>query len=144
LSPYLGLSLTLAHQYLNQLPTAVKEATLGTVRSHVAFQLEWDDAKALEARFTPLTRSDLSSLGAYEFALKPCVHGQTLSPVTGMTLPLGDPLRDIEELAQASRERYGMARAAIEAGLRARLGLATATTTGPVRRFGREIIEGSA
>jgi type IV secretory pathway TraG/TraD family ATPase VirD4 len=138
-----GLSLTLAHQYLNQLPAVVKEATLGTVRTHVAFQLEWDDTKALEARFTPLTRSDLSSLGAYEFVMKPCVHGQTLAPVTGMTLPLGDPLHDAEELGKASRERYGMARTAIEAGLRARLGLVNPTITGPAGRFGREIIGGS-
>ena len=139
----LGLSLTLAHQYLNQLPTAVKEATLGTVRTHVAFQLEWDDAKAVEARFAPLTRSDLSSLGTYEFAMKPCVRGQTLAPVTGVTLPLDDPLQAAEELAQTSRERYGMARSAIETGLRARLGLMNSAPTGLARRFGREIIGGS-
>jgi hypothetical protein len=136
----LGLSLTLAHQYLNQLPAAVKEATLGTVRTHVAFQLEWDDAKALESRFAPLSRSDLSSLGVYEFAMKPCVYGQTLTPVTGMTLPLDDPLRNAEELVQTSRERYGLARSAIDAGLRARLGIMNATTMGSAQRFGREII----
>ncbi len=140
----LGLSLTLAHQYLNQLPTTVKEATLGTVRTHIAFQLEWDDARALEARFAPLTSGDLSGLGAYEFALKPCVAGQTLSPVTGVTLPLNEPLHAADEVARASRERYGMARPAIEAGLRARLGLMNSTTIASARRFGREIIGDSA
>lgn len=139
----LGLSLTLAHQYLNQLPGPVKEATLGTVRTHVAFQLEWDDARALEARFAPLTSGDLSGLGTYEFALKPCVDGQTLAPVTGVTLPLSDPVNDVAELARSSRERYGLARPAIEAGLRARLGLMNQAAAGQARRFGREIIGGS-
>jgi Type IV secretory system Conjugative DNA transfer len=136
----LGLSLTLAHQYLNQLPGAVREATLGTVRTHVAFQLEWDDARALEARFAPLTRRDLSGLDTFEFALKPCIHGQTLSPVTGRTLPLGEPLQDANELAHASRERYGMTRPAIEAGLRVRLGTPSPVSGG---RFGRETVGSS-
>jgi len=136
----LGLSLTLAHQYLNQLPGAVREATLGTVRTHVAFQLEWDDARALEARFAPLTRRDLSGLDTFEFALKPCVHGQTLSPVTGRTLPLGEPLQDADELAHTSRERYGMARPVIEAGLRTRLGAPSPVSGG---RFGRETVGSS-
>lgn len=138
----LGLSLTLAHQYLNQLPGPVKEAALGTVRTHIAFQLEWDDARALEARFAPLTSGDLSGLGAYEFALKPCVGGQTLAPVTGLTLPLDDPVNDADQLARTSRERYGMARSAIEAGLRTRLGMIDDMAAGQPKRFGREFIGG--
>ncbi len=131
----MGLSLTLAHQYLNQLPTAVREATLGTVRTHIAFQLEWDDARALEPRFAPLTRDDLSGLSTHEIALKPCVNGQTLSPVTGTALPLVEAVRDADALARASRERYGMTRAEIEAGLWARLGIPKPVPGG---RFGRE------
>lgn len=131
----LGLSLTLAHQYLSQLPPPVREATLGTVRTHVAFQLEWEDARALEARFAPLTRDDLSGLSTHEIALKPCVDGQTLSPVTAVTLPLGEPLQDTEALARISRERYGLPQADIEAGLHARLGIAKPM---PESRFGRE------
>jgi hypothetical protein len=132
----LGLSLTLAHQYLSQLPTTVREATLGTVRSHVAFQLEWDDARTLEARYAPLTRADLSGLAVFEFALKPCVDGQTLGPATGVTLPLGEPVQDAAAVARASRERFGMPRAAIEAGFAARLGT---DQTRPGGRFGREV-----
>lgn len=131
----LGLSLTLAHQYLNQLPSTVRDATLGTVRTHVAFQLEWDDARTLADRFAPLTRDDLASLNAFEFALKPCVEGQTLPPVTGTTVPLGPPLQDAADLAAASRERYGLARSAIEAGLRARVTVDGAAASS---RFGRE------
>jgi Type IV secretion-system coupling protein DNA-binding domain len=131
----LGLSLTLAHQYMNQLSAAVREATLGTVRTHIAFQLEWDDARALEARFAPLTRDDLSGLNAHEVALKACVDGQTLAPVTALTLPLDEPVQDADELARASRERFGMTREDVEAGLQTRLGLTTQTSPSS---FGRE------
>src|SRR6185437_9348310 len=117
----LGLSLTLAHQYLSQLPAAVREATLGTVRTHIAFQLEWDDARSLEARFAPLSRDDLAGINPFEFALKPSVAGQVLPAVTGATLPLGAPLQDGSVLAQVSRARHGLPRADVEAGLQARL-----------------------
>lgn len=136
----LGLSLTLAHQYLNQLPATVRDATLGTVRTHIAFQLEWDDARALEARFAPLTRDDLSGLSAFEFAMKPCVDGVTLLPVTGATLPLGAPLQDAAALARASRERFGQTQSAIEAGLQARRAVTPASPAGG--RFGREAAGG--
>ncbi len=131
----LGLSLTLAHQYLNQLPSTVRDATLGTVRTHVAFQLEWDDARTLADRFAPVSRDDLAGLNAFEFAMKPCVEGQTLPPLTGTTLPLGEPLQDATALASASRQRYGLHRTAIEAGLQSRVSVG-GTATGD--RFGRE------
>lgn len=130
----LGLSLTLAHQYLSQLPPAVREATLGTVRTHIAFQLAWGDAQALATRFAPLTIDDLTGLDPFEFALQPYVASQTLPPVTGVTLSLGAAIRDADTLARASRARYGLPRAEVEAGLQARLGAEAAPTSG---RYGR-------
>jgi len=115
------------------------DTTLGTVRTHIAFQLEWDDALSLEGRFAPLTRDDLSGLDPYTFALKPCVGGQTLGPVTGTTLPLGKPSQDASLLAHASQERYGLPRTIVEARLRARLGIASPMDR---HRFGRETIGG--
>ncbi|MFB8777147.1 type IV secretory system conjugative DNA transfer family protein [Streptomyces broussonetiae] len=129
----LGLSLTLAHQYLGQLPKAVEAAVLGTVRSQIAFQLDHDDAKTLEKRFAPsLTAADLMGMEAHEVAARLSVDGQTRTAVTGTTLPLGEPLRDASALAVASRERYGVPRADVEAALRARV---TPGNSGP--RIGR-------
>lgn len=132
----LGVSLTLAHQYVSQLLPAVRDATLGTVRTHLAFQLEWEDARALAERFAPLSREDISGLRPFEFALQPCVAGQTLTPVTGTTLPLGAPIREGSVLAEASRARYGIARPDVEAGLQARLSVPGTSHGG--RRYGRE------
>lgn len=67
--------------------------------------------------------------------MKPCVNGQTLTPVTGATLPLDDPSQDSDALAQASRERYGVARSDVEASLAARLAVGGPK---PGDRFGRE------
>lgn len=128
----LGLIYVLANQYLGQLPPST-QAALGTVRSTVVFQLDHDDARTMERRFNPsLTIEDLMGLGTYEIAARLCVDGQTRPPVTGKTLPLGEPIRDAFALTQASRERYGVARAEVEASLWARVPTVQAATT-----FGR-------
>jgi Type IV secretion-system coupling protein DNA-binding domain len=130
----LGLGMVLAHQYLNQLPRQVQAAVLGTVRTQVAFQLDHDDARTLEKRFAPaLNAADLMGLPAYEVAIRPCVDGQTRPPTTGTTLPLPEPLRDPRQLAERSRQRYGVPRAKVEAALRARI----QTGTPPGGRIGR-------
>jgi hypothetical protein len=116
-----GVGMVLGFQYLAQLNEAVRSAVLGTVRTQIVFALEQDDAKTLERRFTPLTAADLTGLGAYEIAMRPCVNGTTLGPVTGRTLPLPPPVTDAAELASFSRERFGAARAEIEAALEKRI-----------------------
>jgi len=137
----LGLGLTMAHQYLDQLPRHIQAAVLGTARSHIVFQCEHDDARILERRFAPtLSAADLMGLGAYEIALRPCVNGVTTTPVTGKTLPLDESKQDPRDLARASRERYGVARAEVEAALHARI--ETGTPSGG--RIGRSRRGGSA
>jgi Type IV secretion-system coupling protein DNA-binding domain len=117
----LGVGLTLAHQHLGQLPDAVKTAVKGTIRTHVTFQIGYEDAKNLAHSFAPLTPEEITALAAYEIALRPCVHNQVLRPVTGTTAPLPDPCTDPATLAEASRARYGMDRSDIEHGLAARV-----------------------
>jgi hypothetical protein len=130
------LGLTLANQYLAQLPEAVRAAVLGTIRTQIAFAVEHDDAKILEKRFVPLTADDLTGLPAFELAMRPCVGAQTLAPVTGVSLPLVRPTIDGAAVATWSRQRYGLPRADVEAALRARIELATTSTAGRRRRGG--------
>jgi hypothetical protein len=117
----MGVGFCLAHQYLGQLSDEIRTAVLGTVRTQIAFQVEHDDARTLASRFAPLTAADLSSLAAYEIAMRPCVGGATLAPVTGRTLPLPDPTTDGAALGAASAARYGQPRTDVEAALRARV-----------------------
>jgi Type IV secretion-system coupling protein DNA-binding domain len=137
----LGVGLTLAHQHLGQLPEAVRRSVLGTARSSVIFQLDYDDAKVFERRFAPLSASDISSLPAYEVALRLSVDSQTQRPVTGSTLPLPEATGDGVELAAQSRTRYGVLRSDIETAIRARIttkksGTANGSTAGATA-FGR-------
>lgn len=134
----LGLGLTLAHQYLAQLPESVKAAVLGTVRTQVTFAVEHEDAGVLARRFDPLTQDGLKGLATYEIAVRPCIGGSTIAPVTGTTLPLPEPLRDAAELAHASRDRYGVPRAEVEQAIKARTTTAPSeTTVGRIRSGGR-------
>ena len=113
--------LTLANQYLYQLSEAVQAAVMGTVRNQIAFHVEDKDARLLERRFAPLTADDLQGLGAWEIAVRPSVNGGTGAVVTGTSLPLSEPIADPEVWATASRERYGLPRAEVEASLVERL-----------------------
>jgi len=116
----LGVGLHLAHQYLDQLPKSVQTAVLGTTRTQVAFQLNHADGRTLAPLFAPLTPADLTGLPAYEIALRPCVNGTTASVVTGKTRPLPELVADPATVAEASRARYGMARAEVEAAMQTR------------------------
>jgi hypothetical protein len=76
-------------------------------------------------------------LQQYEIAMRPCVDGQTLTPVTGRTLPLDPPVRNPEELAARSRNRYGTPRSEVEAAIAARVAPKAGGQT-----FGRERLGG--
>ena len=117
----LGVGLTLAHQHLGQLPAPVATAVKGTIRTHVTFQIGYDDAKNLAHSFAPLTPEEITALGRHEIAVRPCVHNQVMRPVTGTTAPLPDPTSDPTAVAEASRARYGTPRADIEQGLTTRV-----------------------
>lgn len=130
------LGLTLANQYLTQLPEAVRAAVLGTVRTQITFAVEYDDAKILEKRFAPLTADDLTGLPAFELAMRPCVSAHTLAPVTGASLPLKEPSTDGAAVAEASRQRYGLPRTQVEAALQGRIKVTTPSTVGRRRRDG--------
>jgi hypothetical protein len=67
----------------------VKSALLSTVRSQIVFQAMREDAATLAPSYEPrLTADDLMGLSRYEIAGRVCVDGQTLAPLTGITLPL--------------------------------------------------------
>jgi hypothetical protein len=131
----LGLGVIAATQLIAQVPNTIKAALLGTVRTQATFAVEYDDAVVLARRFVPLSADELTNLGPYEIALRPCVNSVTTAPVTGVTLPLDPALRDADDLAAASRQRYGRPRAEVEEALFARQ---TITTGRPGGGFGRQ------
>jgi hypothetical protein len=117
----LGAGLTLAHQHLSQLPTDVRASVLATARSQVVFQVSAEDAKVLAQGLAPeLEASDLQGLDGFHFALRPLQPGKVDRAVTGRSLPL-QSAADSSQVRAMSRERYGMPREEVDAGLRARV-----------------------
>jgi hypothetical protein len=136
----LGLGFVLAHQYAKQVPAHIQAAVLGTVRSQIFFQSEYDDARLVARRLQPiLTADDLMGLPAYEVIARLCVNGQTRSPVSGRTFALPDAFRDVEAVGREVAERYGQKRADIEAAIVTRTQARQQRRT---RRFGEVPTEG--
>ena len=88
-----GLSLSVAHQNLTQLPKELRDVILANARSQVVFALSPDDATVLEKSFSPsLSAADLQSLDAYSVAARIALDsGSTARPVTLQTLSLSRP-----------------------------------------------------
>jgi len=107
-----GISLTLANQYVAQLPTTLREALIGTVGTIVAFRLGVADAELLEPEFQ-LTNDDrgLFELQQFEAYARQHFRAQrlTMPPVTAPTFANGT-----EKIQRASAAKYAINRAAIE------------------------------
>ena len=117
----LGLSLTLAHQHLAQLGPDLRHAVLANARSRVAFQVGSDDARALARVFgAPVTAADLQGLDAFDVVAQLAVGNRVIGPVTGRTAPPPPSTGQRTSALSASRARYGVPAADVEAEVRAR------------------------
>lgn len=121
----MNVSITAAHQHLDQLPKSLQMALVANARTKVAFGLTGHDAR----EFAALTRGALSP---EDFETLPAFHSyaQILnrnSPgpwVSLATRPLGPPLGDPAVVRVRSSARYGQPLDEIEADLLALAGAA--------------------
>lgn len=115
------LSLTIAHQYIGQMPDEVRDAIFGNVGTLVTFRIGAEDAEMLEKEFTPtFIAEDMVSLGAYQIYLKLMIDGLTSKPFSAMTLP---PLEKPEvsyaaRVIEETRKKYAVPRSAVEEAIR--------------------------
>jgi Helicase HerA, central domain/TraM recognition site of TraD and TraG len=80
------LSMTLAHQYLGQLPQDLEEGTSTNARSKVFFTTSPEDAKRLARHTQPrLSEHDLANLGAFHAAARLVLGGEQAPPFTLVT-----------------------------------------------------------
>lgn len=114
------LSLTIAHQYIEQMSEEVRAAVFGNVGSMVTFRVGAYDAEVLEKEFAPaFTAEDLVNLGFAQIYLKLMIRGVGSAPFSATTLsPVKKPLRDFsKEVVAASREQFARPRAEVEADI---------------------------
>jgi len=115
-----GLSLTLAHQYIDQLKPTIADAVIGNVGSMVSFRVGYRDAKALEEAFgKTYTAQHFTSLSNGEVYVKLLVGGQDQDAFLGRTLPpQGSEYGYGSTIIRRSRERYSSKRSVVEERIR--------------------------
>jgi len=115
-----GLSLTLAHQYAEQLPKPVLDAVLGNVGTCISFRIGAQDASRFVPLFAPeFGEHDLTQVPNFRAYVRStgCLGNQAFSletlPLTGN----GDP-QLADHIRGRSRERYGRPRGEVEREIR--------------------------
>ncbi len=103
------LDLMLTHQYIEQMPEAVRDAVFGNIGTLICFTVGPTDAFFLEKEFTPtFLQNDLISLGQYEMYLKLQVDNSQSTPFSAVSLP---PVKDAtglhERAIASSRFKFG-------------------------------------
>lgn len=110
------LDLTIAHQYIAQLPEDVKATAFGNVGSLVVFSVGGDDAKYLEKEFAPtFSAEDLITLNAREMYIKMSIDGKVNPPFSAKTLTVPkSEFNFTDKILSHSRLTYGKNRVAVE------------------------------
>jgi type IV secretory pathway TraG/TraD family ATPase VirD4 len=124
------LNLILAHQYLKQLDSGIKEAVLGNAGTVVAFRLGADDARELEYEFQPnYGWLDLVNLFPYEIYAKLMIDGNVTRPYYLETIPPfpeGYKKSFQEKIINYSRSRYCKPKQSVEKNIHSCLNTPTA------------------
>lgn len=112
------LNLTMANQYIAQMPEEVRDAVFGNVGSIVSFQVGFDDAEYLSSQFgEEALPADLVSLSKYTAYSKLLIDGMPSKTFSLNTLPPPE-IEDDEErkgkILKVVRERYTQSREVVE------------------------------
>ena len=111
------LSLTIAHQYIEQMSEEVRAAVFGNVGSIITFRVGPFDAEVLEKIFFPtFTKEDLVNLGRYQLYLTLMIDGIGSPPFSAVTLPPFPLLQEShrDKIIEHSRQAYAQPRVMVE------------------------------
>ena len=104
----LGVGLTLAHQYRDQLPMGIRSGVDANARNKIVFGLNSKDAKDMAAMAPELTAEDFMALPRYQIYTSFQSGGRNTGWVQGRPLPPPPALRDAAELKARSQAAYGI------------------------------------
>jgi hypothetical protein len=111
------LNLTIAHQYVEQMPEEVRSAVFGNVGTMIVFRVGAYDAELFEKEFAPqFTAEDIVNLGQYQIYLKLMIDGVGSQPFSGRNLPPIKPpsLSFRKEIVESSRRQFAKTREQVE------------------------------
>jgi len=114
------LNLTIAHQYIAQLPDDVKATAFGNVGSLIVFPVGGDDAAYLAKEFNPVFNAeDLINLSIREMYIKMSIDGKLTRPFSARTINVPTPQENFtNEIISRSRLTYGKNRVSVENEIR--------------------------
>ncbi|RJQ14046.1 type IV secretory system conjugative DNA transfer family protein [Candidatus Parcubacteria bacterium] len=123
------LSLTVAHQFIAQLPQNIRDAVFGNVGTIVAFRVGPEDGDFLSKQMEPVFSSnDLINIDNYNAYIKMIIGGQTSKPFNMKTLPLPKPdLQWIDRVRAYALNKYGRPKDVVEREIWDKLQAATST-----------------
>ena len=103
-----GLNLTVANQYIAQMPQEVKDAVFGNVGSMIAFRMGADDARSMQRYFEPkFTEYDLVHLHNRNFMVNMTIDGEKSPAFSAVTLDLPVQNSDFtNQIIENSRSNY--------------------------------------
>lgn len=110
----LGVGLTLAHQYRDQLPINIRSGIDANARNKITFGLSSKDAKDMAAMASELTAEDFMALPRYQIYTSFQSNGRNTGWIQGKTLPPPPALRDAADLKAKSQATYGVPAEQIE------------------------------
>ncbi len=111
------LNLTMAHQYIEQMPDTVRAAVFGNVGTMVTFRIGSIDAEAFEKEFAPtFYADDLVNLGFAQIYLRLMIDGIGSQPFSARTLPpIEKPVVSFrDEVIEASRKQFSRPKQEVE------------------------------
>lgn len=111
-----GLSLTVANQYIAQMPMTVKDAVFGNVGTIVAFRMGADDARTMLKYVEPkFTETDLMHMHNRHFVISMTIEGEKVPAFSAITLNLPEQNFDqTEHIIEHSRAVYTASRGYVE------------------------------
>jgi hypothetical protein len=111
-----GLRLTVANQYISQMPEEVKDAVFGNVGSMISFRVGADDADYLAKYFGPVFEPiDLVNLDKQNIYVSMSIDGKTSTPFSAKSLHMPSPTNDYtDRIIEQSRQNFSMKRSDVE------------------------------
>lgn len=110
------LNLTIAHQYIDQLPADVRSTVFGNIGSLIIFAVGGNDSEYLAKEFAPVfAPDDMINLEAREMYLRILIKGRIIKPFSGRTIDTPKIEKDYStQVIDFSRSTYAKNRLSVE------------------------------
>lgn len=120
----LGVGFTVAHQYRNQLPPALRAGVDANARNKIVFGLNAQDAHDMAAMAPGLDATDFMLLPRFGVYAHLMSGGHSVGWISGQTLAASPVIADPAQMKAASAAAYGRPAARVEAEVIEAIGLA--------------------